>query len=105
MLKALGDGTRLRIFTLLISRKHCVRSVSRTLGITESAVSQHLKVLREAGLVYSEKHGHHSHYSPRQEALDFLAEETERIRQSAMSNDGDSSLCRCEYRKENENAC
>ena len=36
MLKALGESTRLRIFTMLLGGKHCVRSLSGALGITES---------------------------------------------------------------------
>ena len=52
MLKALGEKTRLSIFQQLLIRKHCVRSLSRKLGMTESAISQHMKVLKEAGLVY-----------------------------------------------------
>ena len=51
MLKLLGEPTRLAILNALLERKHCVRSLARTLGITESAVSQHLKRMREAGLV------------------------------------------------------
>lgn len=72
MLKALGEPTRLSIFQQLLSRKHCVRSLSKKLGITESAVSQHMKVLKEAGLVYGERFGYHIHYLPKQEALDEL---------------------------------
>ena len=72
MLKALGEPTRLSIFQQLLSRKHCVRSLSKKLGITESAISQHMKVLREAGLVSGERYGYHIHYLPKQEALDEL---------------------------------
>ncbi len=72
MLKALGEPTRLSIFQQLLIRKHCVRSLSRKLGITESAISQHMKVLKEAGLVYGERFGYHIHYLPKQEALDEL---------------------------------
>ena len=71
-LKALGDPTRLTIFQQLLIRRHCTRSLSRKLGITEAAVSQHLKVLREAGLVYTERYGYHKHYLPAKEAIEFL---------------------------------
>lgn len=57
ILKALGDPTRFRIFQNLLKRKHCVRSLSKAMNITESAVSQHMKVLREADLVYGENSG------------------------------------------------
>ena len=73
MLKGLGEPTRLKIYQSLLERKHCVRSLSKKLGISESAISQHLKLMKEAGLVYGEKYGYHTHYLPRQEAADFLA--------------------------------
>ena len=57
LLKALGDPTRFMIFQQILSRKHCVRSLSKKLGISKSAVSQHMKILREAGLVYGERFG------------------------------------------------
>ena len=55
MLKALGEPTRFSVFQHLLIRKHCVRSLSRKLGISESAVSQHMKVLKEAGLYREEE--------------------------------------------------
>ena len=61
MLKALGEPMRFRIFRMLLERKHCVRSLSKKLGISEPAVSQHMKVLKEAGLVYGERCGYHIH--------------------------------------------
>lgn len=75
LLKALGDTTRFMIFQQILSRKHCVRSLSKKLGISESAVSQHMKILREAGLVYGERFGYHIHYLPSQDVLDFLSGE------------------------------
>lgn len=100
MLKALGEPTRLSIFQLLLERKHCVRSLSRTLGITESAVSQHMKVLREAELVYGERFGYHIHYLPRQEALDELCRAFEQMRTRSLSLCRSPESCQCEFRKE-----
>ena len=74
MLKALGEPMRLKIYLSLLERKHCVRSLSRKLGISESAVSQHLKVMRDAGLVYGEKYGYHTHYKLDKEKLAQIAE-------------------------------
>ena len=51
-LKAMGDPTRFTIFQQLLIRKHCTRSLSKKLGITEAAISQHLKILWETGMVY-----------------------------------------------------
>ena len=61
-LKALSDDTRFSILALLLSHSPCVRSIAEELSISESAVSQHLKVLREAGLIYGEKRGYYMHY-------------------------------------------
>ena len=42
--RALSDPTRYRIFLLLLERHHCARSLAQALGISESAVSQHMAV-------------------------------------------------------------
>jgi ArsR family transcriptional regulator len=99
MLKVLGEPMRLKIYQALLERKHCVRSLSRKLGISESAISQHLKVMKEAGLVYGEKYGYHMHYLPSQEAIDFLAEQVAQMQQASRTVDRDSRSCQCEYRK------
>ena len=100
MLKALGEPMRLKIYQAMSERKHCVRSLSKKLGISESAISQHLKVMKEAGLVYGEKYGHHTHYLPLQAAADFLAAQFAQMQDASMSLDRDMTVCQCEYRKE-----
>jgi len=99
MLKALGEPMRLKIYQALLERKHCVRSLSQKLGISESAISQHLKIMKEAGLVYGEKYGYHMHYLPSQEAIDFLTEQFEQMQTASRTVDRDSKSCQCEYRK------
>ncbi len=100
MLKALGEPTRLSIFQQLLLRKHCVRSLSKKLGITESAISQHMKVLREAGLVCGERYGYHIHYLPKQEALDELFLAFGQMKQQSSELCRDPLICQCEFRKE-----
>ena len=102
MLKALGEPMRLKIFLALLERKHCVRSLSRKLGISESAISQHLKVMKDCELVYGEKYGYHTHYLPHQPAADFLAEQFESMRLASLSVGRDMTVCQCEFRKELE---
>ena len=99
MLKALGEPTRLSVFQQLLIRKHCVRSLSKKLGITESAVSQHMKVLKEAGLVYGERFGHHIHYLPKQEALDGLCAAFSEMKQQSLDLCRTSWICQCEFRE------
>ena len=102
LLKALGDPTRLRIFQSLLERKHCIRSLSKKLNITESAVSQHMKILREADMVYGQKYGYHTHYLPKQEALDFLHESFGSMKLQSATVDRDMTRCQCEYRTDTE---
>jgi len=100
MLKALGEPMRLKIYQSLLERKHCVRSLSKKFGISESAISQHMKVMKDAGLVYGEKYGYHTHYLPLQDAADFLAEQFTKMQAASLTVDRDITVCQCEYRKE-----
>jgi DNA-binding transcriptional ArsR family regulator len=56
-LAALGDSTRRRIFELVGARPRTVVELTRELTVSQSAVSQHLKVLRESRLVRAEPKG------------------------------------------------
>lgn len=65
-LKALADETRLRLVKILADQGPdaalCVGALAGRLGISQSAVSQHLAVLRAAGLVVDERRGYFVHY-------------------------------------------
>ena len=100
LLKALGEPMRYRIFTLLITRKHCVRSLSKKLGISESAVSQHLKIMRKSGLIYGEKYGHHTHYLPESSAVRLLSDTFSEMLSASLSLSGDCGACHCDMNKE-----
>lgn len=69
MLKAVADGTRLRIVKFLLRYNSCVRALAKNTGLSEATISQHLKILREAGLVRGEKRGYFTHYSVNREEL------------------------------------
>jgi DNA-binding transcriptional ArsR family regulator len=56
-LDALGDPTRRAIFERLADGPRAVGELARDLPVTRPAVSQHLKVLKEAGLVVDEPDG------------------------------------------------
>lgn len=100
ILKALGEPMRFKIFTCLLERKHCVRSLSKKLNISESAISQHLKVMKEAELVYGEKFGYHTHFLPKQESLDALVSLFAAMQSKSAALDRDASVCQCEFKKE-----
>jgi len=68
--RILGGRNRLAIIRLL--RHHGPAGANRIaeiLGITPAAASQHLKALRQAGLVVAERHGYHIPYSLNEETL------------------------------------
>ena len=56
-LTALGDPTRRAIFELIAERPRSVAEITRRVPVTQSAVSQHLKVLRDSRLVRAEPKG------------------------------------------------
>ncbi len=62
ILKSLSDETRHNLVKLLLSHDYCVGALAKKLNISESAVSQHLKILRNAGIVKGDKRGYFTHY-------------------------------------------
>jgi DNA-binding transcriptional ArsR family regulator len=54
---ALADPTRRRVFELVAERPRSVAELTRRLPVSQPAVSQHLKVLRDAELVKAERRG------------------------------------------------
>lgn len=73
LFKTLADPTRLKLVKLLCwqrkSNALCVNALACRLGITQSAVSQHLRVLKTMGLVKGERRGYRVHYFINPEAI------------------------------------
>lgn len=69
LFKALSSETRVRILRLLRDHSVCVGALAARLDLTQSAVSQHLQVLRNAGLVTDDERGYFVHYSVSADAL------------------------------------
>lgn len=71
LFKVLGVDSRLKIIELLKEKGAlCVNEMSEACGISPSAVSQHLKVLKYAGLVRNERKGYWIPYKVNTEALE-----------------------------------
>ena len=68
--KVLSVETRVRIIHLLKDRSLCVGALSSRLDVTQGAVSQHLRILRDAGLLIDEKRGYFVHYRVNPKTLD-----------------------------------
>jgi len=63
---ALADPTRLKLLQILCHQSppgcRCVNNLSQIMGITQPAVSQHLRVLKSVGLIPGERRGFRMHY-------------------------------------------
>ncbi len=75
----LSVETRIKIIRLLSAKHLCVNAIAHQLGLTQSAVSQHLRVLRTVKLVGSEKRGYFVHYRLTSQNLEPWQKEVLRI--------------------------
>ncbi len=57
LLKALAHPTRLKIVSILISSKQCVKNLSEMLEASQPNISQHLNILRSKGIVGCKRDG------------------------------------------------
>lgn len=69
---ALGDATRLQIFEQLARRPSSVGKLSERMAVTRPAVSQHLKVLKDAGLVAVSQEGTRRIYRVEQRGVEAM---------------------------------
>ncbi len=63
LFKVFGDGTRIRILYVLFEAEVCVCDLARLLGMTQSAVSHQLRILKQARLIKSRRDGKTVFYS------------------------------------------
>src|SRR5262245_39186029 len=76
---ALADPTRRAIFERLIEQPSAVGDLARGLPVSRPAVSQHLKVLKDAGLVIDQPAGKHRIYQVDRHGLAALRAELDRF--------------------------
>jgi DNA-binding transcriptional ArsR family regulator len=75
VLRALADPTRRAVFERIVrANEITVAELTRGSGVTQGAVSQHLKTLRQAGLVAERPEGRKVHYRPDPRGLAPLAD-------------------------------
>ena len=79
LFKILSVDKRIEIIELLKKEPMCVNALADALGITQSAISQHLRVLKGAGLVSDERQGYWVYYSLNQDALEKCRQRLNRI--------------------------
>jgi DNA-binding transcriptional ArsR family regulator len=85
-LDALGDASRMAIFQKLSSGPLAVNELARTLPISRPAVSQHLKVLKDAGLVLNSRAGTRRLYQLDPEGVARLRAHFDHMWTKALSN-------------------
>src|SRR3990172_750957 len=79
LFKILSVDKRIEIIELLKNESMSVNAIAESLGITQSAVSQHLRVLKSAGLVCDERRGYWIFYSLDKDALEKCRQRLNRI--------------------------
>lgn len=84
--KALSDETRLKVLIILSRRRICAKGIAKHLGISEAAVSQHIKILKEAGIIVGEKVGYYVYYDLQEEILSEIMKFIEQINNDHTSN-------------------
>lgn len=91
LLRLVAEPTRLRIVELLAREQLCTCHLVDELGATQSGVSNHLRLLREAGVVTAQPHGRFTYYRLEPAALDRLAAQLTSL--SDLADDGRRRPC------------
>jgi len=86
-LKALGEETRLRILRLLFKEQFSVNKISERLDVSQYNVSKHLRIMREAGLLKTEKRGKQRLYTV-----------ADKLKSQAVANNNVLDLGCCTFR-------
>ncbi|MEY9863430.1 DNA-binding transcriptional ArsR family regulator [Catenulispora sp. GAS73] len=79
LLRAAGDATRLQILELLARRSRSTRELAGLIGLTEAAVSKHLKVLHKSGWIVPERHSYYVYYRLEPGARDRVSSGLDRL--------------------------
>jgi len=95
ILKLLGDKTRLTIVAILKQRECCVCEFLEVFEMSQPSISQHLRKLKDAGMVREERRGQWIYYSLNQQSelygliqdiLEHVPDQTEKIKMIEKSN-------------------
>lgn len=95
LLKLLGDKTRLTIISILKQRECCVCELLEVFDMSQPSISQHLRKLKDLGIVKEERRGQWIYYSLNcssdlfsllEDILEYLPEQIEKIKQIDISN-------------------
>ena len=99
--KLLADPTRLQIFWTLCHTEECVMQLAAMLDISSPAISHHLKLLKDGGIVVSRREGKEVYYTAADtEEVDTLHHAVEAIMQVACPEQPTALCARCDCEKQ-----
>ncbi|MFB7936260.1 ArsR/SmtB family transcription factor [Streptomyces sp. NPDC056049] len=93
LMRVLADPLRLQIVTLLARETLCTTHLVEETGARQTNLSNHLKVLREAGVVETEPCGRFTYYRLKPEVLDTLAGQFATLAATARANADTKRSC------------
>ena len=86
--KVFSNEVRLKVFEYLLEGKMCVSGIVNKMNVTQPTVTQHLRILKEIGVVKSEKIGHWMHYSIDKKGINRVKQEMEKFVKNLKVQDG-----------------
>ncbi|MFE5483206.1 ArsR/SmtB family transcription factor [Streptomyces sp. NPDC056527] len=93
LIRILGDPLRLRIVTLLARETLCTTHLVEETGAKQTNLSNHLKVLREAGVVETEPCGRFTYYRLKPDVIEGLAAQFAALAEAARANADTKRAC------------
>ncbi|MEU1690942.1 metalloregulator ArsR/SmtB family transcription factor [Streptomyces hirsutus] len=93
LIRVLADPLRLRIVTLLAQETLCTTHLVEETGARQTNLSNHLRVLREAGVVETEPCGRFTYYKLRPDVIAQLAGQFAELAESARHTAGNKRAC------------
>ncbi|MEV6613258.1 metalloregulator ArsR/SmtB family transcription factor [Streptomyces sp. NPDC051051] len=93
LIRVLADPLRLRIVTLLAEETLCTTHLVEETGAKQTNLSNHLRVLREAGVVETEPCGRFTYYKLRADVIASLAGQFADLAESARGAAGNKRSC------------
>ncbi|MDT9687425.1 metalloregulator ArsR/SmtB family transcription factor [Streptomyces sp. P9(2023)] len=93
LIRVLGDPLRLQIVTLLARETLCTTHLVEETGAKQTNLSNHLKVLREAGVVETEPCGRFTYYRLKPDVIEALAGQFAALAEAARANADTKRAC------------
>ncbi|MEV6247651.1 metalloregulator ArsR/SmtB family transcription factor [Streptomyces sp. NPDC051742] len=93
LIRVLGDPLRLQIVTLLARETLCTTHLVEETGARQTNLSNHLRVLREAGVVDTEPCGRFTYYRLKPDVIEALAGQFAALAEAARANADTKRAC------------